>query len=53
MALEKPTLIRLLAGLLKATSGEIRVENCDPISDADTLRPQLGYMHKSLVCMKI
>jgi len=40
----KTTLIRLLAGLLKASSGEIRVENCDPISDANTLRPQLGYM---------
>lgn len=40
----KTTLIRLLAGLLKASSGEIRVENLDPISDANELRPQLGYM---------
>ncbi len=40
----KTTLIRLIAGLLKATSGKITVENCDPISDATVLRPQLGYM---------
>jgi len=40
----KTTLMRLLAGLLKATTGEIRVENLDPISDVHNLRPQLGYM---------
>jgi ABC-2 type transport system ATP-binding protein len=40
----KTTLIRLMAGLLKATSGKIRVINLDPITDATALRPQLGYM---------
>lgn len=40
----KTTLIRLLAGLLKASAGAIRVEGLDPISDANQLRPQLGYM---------
>ena len=40
----KTTLMRLIAGLLKATEGEIRVEGMDPIADADTLRLQLGYM---------
>ncbi|MET3120667.1 ABC-2 type transport system ATP-binding protein [Oxalobacteraceae bacterium GrIS 2.11] len=40
----KTTLIRLMAGLLKASSGSIRVEDLDPISDATRLRPKLGYM---------
>ncbi len=40
----KTTLIRLMAGLLKATSGSIRVTNLDPITDSNQLRPQLGYM---------
>lgn len=40
----KTTLIRLLAGLLQPSNGQIRVDNLDPISDAPKLRPQLGYM---------
>ncbi|MCD6025736.1 MAG: transporter ATP-binding protein [Solimicrobium sp.] len=40
----KTTLIRLIAGLLKASGGAIRVEGLDPIIDANKLRPQLGYM---------
>lgn len=40
----KTTLIRLIAGLLKASSGSISVENLDPVRQASLLRPQLGYM---------
>ena len=40
----KTTLMRLIAGLLKASSGEIRVEELNPVTDAGILRPQLGYM---------
>ncbi len=40
----KTTLIRLLAGLLKASSGEIRIEGLEPISQASELRAQIGYM---------
>ncbi|PRC90700.1 ATP-binding cassette domain-containing protein [Solimicrobium silvestre] len=40
----KTTLMRLMAGLLKATSGTIQVEGLSPINDASALRPQLGYM---------
>jgi len=40
----KTTLIRLMAGLLKATGGNIQVEELDPIAEAGRLRPQLGYM---------
>lgn len=40
----KTTLLRLLAGLLKASSGTIRVEQLDPIADANQLHVQLGYM---------
>lgn len=40
----KTTLMRLIAGLLVASEGEIWVEGLDPVKDADTLRPQLGYM---------
>lgn len=40
----KTTLIRMLAGLLKPDSGEIRVAGFDPIEDSVALRSQLGYM---------
>jgi len=40
----KTTLMRLMAGLLKPGSGTIRVENLDPIGDADALHRLLGYM---------
>ena len=40
----KTTLIRLMAGLLKASSGTITIGPLDPIADAATLRSQLGYM---------
>lgn len=40
----KTTLIRMLAGLLKPDSGEIRVAGYDPVHDSVALRAQLGYM---------
>ncbi len=40
----KTTLMRLIAGLLKPTRGEIRVECLDSINDADALHMLLGYM---------
>ncbi|WP_413482048.1 ATP-binding cassette domain-containing protein [Morganella psychrotolerans] len=40
----KTTLIRMLAGLLKPDSGEIRVAGFDPITDSVALRARLGYM---------
>lgn len=40
----KTTLIRMLAGLLKPDSGEIRVAGYDPVHDSIALRAQLGYM---------
>ena len=40
----KTTLMRLIAGLLKPTGGEICVEHLDPIDDADALHTILGYM---------
>ena len=39
----KTTLIRLMAGLLQASEGEIWVDGRDPIAD-ETLRLELGYM---------
>ena len=39
----KTTLIRLMAGLLKASEGEIWVDGRDPVED-ESLRLELGYM---------
>lgn len=40
----KTTLLRLLAGLLQASDGAVRVEGLDPIADGDVLRALIGYM---------
>lgn len=40
----KTTLLRLLAGLLQASAGVIRIEGLDPIADGDALRALIGYM---------
>jgi ABC-2 type transport system ATP-binding protein len=40
----KTTLIRLLAGLLDATSGHIRVLGLDPAAQSDALHARIGYM---------
>ena len=40
----KTTLIRMLAGLLSASAGTIRVAGLDPIRDARELRGVVGYM---------
>ncbi len=40
----KTTLMRLMAGLLKATAGTLRVAGLDPLSAGDALRATLGYM---------
>ncbi len=40
----KTTLMRLMAGLLKATAGSLRVAGLDPLSEGDALRGTLGYM---------
>lgn len=40
----KTTLLRLLAGLLQASNGAVRVEGLDPIADGDALRALIGYM---------
>jgi len=40
----KTTLMRLMAGLLKASSGTIRTAGLDPIAQGYELRAQLGYM---------
>ena len=40
----KSTLLRLLAGLLAADQGVVRVLGLDPVGDGDALRLRLGYM---------
>jgi drug efflux transport system ATP-binding protein len=40
----KTTLMRLMAGLLKASMGTIRTAGLDPIAAGATLRARLGYM---------
>jgi ABC-2 type transport system ATP-binding protein len=40
----KTTLLRTLAGLLRPSSGEVRVLGLDPFRDGEALRPRLGYM---------
>jgi ABC-2 type transport system ATP-binding protein len=40
----KTTFLRALAGLLSATSGEIRVLGLDPCAQSSELREQIGYM---------
>jgi ABC-2 type transport system ATP-binding protein len=40
----KTTLMRLMAGLMKLTSGELTVECLSPMRDATKLRELVGYM---------
>jgi len=40
----KTTLMRMMAGLLAPTSGELRVMGLDPIGEGDALRAVTGYM---------
>jgi ABC-2 type transport system ATP-binding protein len=40
----KSTLMRLMAGLLRPDSGTVTVLEGDPVADAATLRPHIGYM---------
>ena len=40
----KTTLMRLMAGLLKASTGTIRTAGLDPIAEGAALRARLGYM---------
>jgi ABC-2 type transport system ATP-binding protein len=40
----KTTFLRLLAGLLKPTEGEIRILGMDPLGQGGDLREQIGYM---------
>jgi len=40
----KTTLIRILAGLLEPTEGEVRVLGYDPVSEAEEIHLRIGYM---------
>src|SRR5215469_15760108 len=40
----KTTLIRILAGLLEATAGEVRVLGYDPRTEAEEIHQRIGYM---------
>lgn len=40
----KTTLIRILLGLLKPDSGSMKIDGCDPSSDAIELRRRVGYL---------
>ncbi len=40
----KTTLMRIMAGLLKASAGQILVDGLDPVTEAAELRLRLGYM---------
>jgi ABC-2 type transport system ATP-binding protein len=40
----KSTMIKVLLGLLKPTSGQVRVLGLDPVTQADAVRARVGYM---------
>lgn len=40
----KTTLMRLMAGLLQATSGRLQIMGLDPVTQVHELRPNIGYM---------
>jgi ABC-2 type transport system ATP-binding protein len=40
----KSTLIKILLGLLRPTSGSVRVLGMDPAGDAEAIRSRIGYM---------
>src|SRR5438132_14072779 len=40
----KTTLIRILAGLLEPTEGEVRVLGYNPVTEAEEIHLRIGYM---------
>jgi ABC-2 type transport system ATP-binding protein len=40
----KTTLIRILAGLMEPTEGEVRVLGYDPVTESDEIHQRIGYM---------